>query len=231
MILPTPLPDVWAGTSHSRSEAMRLGASDVSTGEATTCVQPGRVGPSAPFSRVTQPNPGQVNHMPRIEPLHSNIVVEEHALGEVSKGGLLLPQIAKASTPYRYATVVAVGPGRYAADGRLVPCSCKVGDTIAFAKGQGVEFPLDDADGNEKVYRLLNEQFVLGVMHDMPVVSRLSGLDGRLLTMNPASRAPSDGAVEQLDRVARARVDGIIDSAGGTLDAMVDADRADLEME
>ena len=32
--------------------------------------------------------------MPRIEPLHSNLVVEEHALGEVSKGGLLLPQIA-----------------------------------------------------------------------------------------------------------------------------------------
>ena len=169
--------------------------------------------------------------MPRIEPLHSNLVVEEHALGEVSKGGLLLPQIAKAATPYRYATVIAVGPGRYAADGRLIPCSCKVGQTIAFAKGQGVEFPLDDENGNEKTYRLLNEQFVLGVMHDLPVVSRLSGLDGRLLTMNPGSRAPSDIAVEQADRIARARHEGIIDSAGNTLDRMQMMDVADMEAE
>lgn len=169
--------------------------------------------------------------MPRIQPLHSNLVVEEHALGEVSKGGLLLPQIAKAGTPYRYATVIDVGPGRYAADGRLIPCSCKPGQVIAFAKNQGVEFPLDDADGNEKTYRLLNEQYVLGIMHDMPVVSRLSGLDGRLLTMNPASRAPSDGAVEQRDRIERAKVEGIIDSTGGTLAKYEMLDVADMESE
>lgn len=169
--------------------------------------------------------------MPRISPLHNNLVVEEHQLGEVSKGGLLLPQIAKAATPYRYATVIDVGPGRIAGDGRLIPCSCKPGDVIAFAKNSGVEFPLDDENGEEKTYRLLNEQFVMGVMHDMPTVSRLSGLDGRLLTMNPTSRAPSDIAVAQADAIERARAVGIIDSAGNTLDAMVDADRADLEME
>ena len=169
--------------------------------------------------------------MPRISPLHNNLVIEEHQLGEVSKGGLLLPAVGKASTPYRYATVIDVGPGRYAADGRLIPCSAKPGDVIAFAKNSGVEFPLDDENGVERTYRLLNEQYVLGIMHDMPVVSRLSGLDGRLLTMNPSSRAPSDGAVEHADRIERARAQGIIDSAGGTLDAMVDADRADLEME
>jgi chaperonin GroES len=169
--------------------------------------------------------------MPRISPLHNNLVVDEHPLGGVTKSGLLLPDIGKASTPYRYATVIAVGPGRIAADGRLVPCSCNIGDTIAFAKNSGVEFPLDDENGDEHTYRLLNEQFVLGIMHDMPTVSRLSGLDGRLLTMNPASRAPSDGAVEQLDRVARARVEGIIDSAGGTLDRMEMMDVADMEGE
>ena len=167
--------------------------------------------------------------MPKIAPWHNNIVVEEHQLGEVSKGGLLLPQISKASVPYRYATVIAVGPGRYAADGHLIPCSAKVGDTVAFAKTAGVEFPLDDENGEEKTYRLINEQYVLGTMLDMPVVSRLSGLDGRLLTMNPSSRAPSDGAVEHADRIERARAQGIIDSAGGTLDRMAMMDAADME--
>ena len=106
--------------------------------------------------------------MPKIAPWHNNIVVEEHQLGEVSKGGLLLPQISKASVPYRYATVIAVGPGRYAPDGHLIPCSAKVGDTVAFAKNQGVEFPLDDDNGEEKTYRLLNEQFVHRFMNKSP---------------------------------------------------------------
>ncbi len=169
--------------------------------------------------------------MPRISPLHNNLVIEEHQLGEVTKSGLLLPQIAKASTPYRYGTVLEVGPGRYAADGTLIPCSCKPGDTIAFAKNQGVEFPLEDEHGNERVLRLLNEQFVLGVMHDMPVVSRLSGLDGRLLTMQPGSRARADGAYEALENLAKAKREGFLDSSGTMLDDMDATDTAESEAE
>lgn len=169
--------------------------------------------------------------MTRIVPLHSNLVVEEHKLGQVSKGGLLLPDIAKASAPYRYATVLEVGPGRYAADGTLIPCSCKPGDIIAFAKGQGVEFPLEDENGTERVLRLLNEQFVLGVMHDMPVASSLSGLDGRLLTMQPGSRARADGAYEALASMAKAKRDGFLDSSGTMIDDMEAADQAEAEAE
>lgn len=165
--------------------------------------------------------------MTRIAPLHNNLVVKEHALGEISKGGLLLPDIGRASTPYRYATVIEVGPGRIAADGRLVACSCKAGDTIAFAKNAGVEFPLDDADGNEQVLRLLNEQFVLGIMHDMPVVSAITGLDGQLLRMQPGSRAPADGAVEHQDRINRAVREGFIDTQGNTLDLMNEMDASE----
>jgi len=165
--------------------------------------------------------------MPRISPLHNNLVVEEHALGGVTKTGLLVPDIAKASTPYRYGTVIEVGPGRIAGDGRLIPCSSKVGDMIAFAKNAGVEFPLDDNDGNEHVYRLINEQYVLGIMHDMPVVSMLSGLDGKLLRMQPNSRAPSDIADEQGDRIERAHKQGIIDTNGDTLARMAAMDEAE----
>lgn len=167
--------------------------------------------------------------MSRLQPLHNNLVVEEFQLGEISKGGLLIPQVAKASTPYRYAKVIEVGPGRYASDGKLIPVTAKPGEVIAFAKNQGVEFPLDDENGVEKVYRLINEQFVLGIVRDMPEQSKLSGLDGRLLTMMPGSRAVSDGALAQLDQVARARKDGMIDSQGDTLDAMAALDQSEVD--
>ncbi len=167
--------------------------------------------------------------MTQIAPLHNNLVVEDFALGEISKGGLLIPQIAKASAPYRYARVVSIGPGRYAADGRLIPVTPQVGNVVAYSKNSGVEFPLDDADGNEHVYRLLNEQFVLGIVKDLPEQSLLTGLDGRMLQMQPGSRAPSDGADQQHDMVARARRGGIIDTAGDTLEQMDRLDAAEVE--
>lgn len=167
--------------------------------------------------------------MPTIEPFANNLVLEEFELGEVSKGGLLIPQVAKASTPYRYAKVIAVGPGRYAGDGRLIPCSAKPGDVVAFAKQAGYEFPLDDDEGNEQVFRMVNEQFIMGRVHGLAQQSKLTGLDGRLLRMNPSSRAPADLAVENQERVARAARNGIIDTQGNTIETMVDADRMDME--
>jgi len=165
----------------------------------------------------------------RIIPLHNNLIVEEFQLGEVSKGGLLIPQVAKASTPYRFAKVIEVGPGRRAVDGTLIPVSAQVGDVIAFAKNQGVEFPLDDANGDEKVMRMVNEQHVLGIVKDMPEQSRLTGLDGRLLSMAPGSRARSDGADVQLDAIERARKQGYIDTQANTLDLMQSMDQAEAE--
>lgn len=169
--------------------------------------------------------------MTRLVPLHNNLVLEDFALGEISKGGLLIPQIAKASTPYRFAKVIDIGPGRYAADGRLIPVTPQVGDVVAYSKNSGVEFPLDDANGNEKVVRLVNEQFLLGIIRDLPEQSLLTGIDGKLLTMTPGSRAPSDGADRQHDAIGRARREGIIDTAGNTLDLMESADRAEAEAE
>lgn len=164
-----------------------------------------------------------------IRPKHNNLVVEPFALGEVSKGGLLIPQVAKASTPYRYAKVLAIGPGRYTATGQLVPVDNKVGDIVAYAKNQGVPFPLDDENGVEKEVLMINDQFLLGTVEGLPEPSRLTGLDGRLLQMQPASRAPSDGADQQQDRIARAHREGIIDTAGNTLDLMQSMDDAEAQ--
>lgn len=164
-----------------------------------------------------------------IEPLHSNLLVEPFQLGEISRGGLLIPQVAKASTPYRYGKVLATGPGRYSAAGTLIPVAPKPGDIIAYAKGQGVPMPLDDENGVEREVLILNEQFVVGIVRDLPEQSRLSGLDGRLLTMQPGSRARADGAYEALESLARAKQEGFLDSSGTMLDDMETADTAEAE--
>lgn len=160
--------------------------------------------------------------MTRLIPYANNLVVELFALGEISKGGLLIPQIAKASTPYRFGKVLEAGPGRHAVDGTLVPTSSKPGDIVAFAKNQGVPFPLDDDNGVEQEYLLISETYVMGRVEGMPEKSSLTGLDGQLLTMQPGSRARADEAYANLDLMSRARRGGIIDSTGGTLDAMDD---------
>ena len=165
----------------------------------------------------------------KIRPKHNNLVVKPFALGEISRGGLLIPQIAKASTPYRFATVMSIGPGRYAGDGRLIPVDNKVGDVVAYAKNAGVPFPLDDEDGNEEELLLINEQYLLGTIEDMSQQSLLTGLDGRLLRMNPNSRAPSDIADEHGDRIERAHKQGIIDSTGDTLARMAAMDQSEAE--
>lgn len=167
----------------------------------------------------------------RIEPKNNNLVIEPFELGEVTRGGILLPRNAKASTPYRYGTVVAVGPGRYASDGTLIPIRQEVGDVVAFAKNQGVEFPMEDDKGEEHTYLLINDQFLLGTMRDMPVQSQIAGLDGRLIMMNPSSRAVSDGALQTIDDHARIKAEGFIDSSGTYLDDMAAADRAEAEAE
>ena len=87
--------------------------------------------------------------------------------------------------------MIAVGPGTATQPrwNARSPCSAKPGDIVAFARNQGYEFPLDDENGDEQVYRMLNEQFVMGrdpagLLEQSPL---LTGLDGKLLQMRPGS--------------------------------------------
>lgn len=164
----------------------------------------------------------------RLIPQGNNLVVRPIDSSNITRGGLAVPDIVRSNKPYRFADVIEVGPGRVTADGKLIPCNCKVGDVVAYAAKQGVPFPLEDDDGNETEMLLLNEQFVMGVVVDLPRPTMIAGLDGRLLQLTPQSMGRSDGSYAQLDAVARARVDGIIDTQGDTLaqfDALDEADR------
>ena len=58
--------------------------------------------------------------------------------------GLYIPDTAK-EKPSK-GEVVAVGPGKHADDGKLVPMTVKVGDMVLFNKYAGTEVKIDGAE-------------------------------------------------------------------------------------
>jgi co-chaperonin GroES (HSP10) len=149
----------------------------------------------------------------KIQPLHDQLVVAPIADGKYTKGGLLVPDVARDSAPYRFADVLEVGTGRTNNAGVNIPCVCKAGDVIAFAKGAGIEFPLRDAEGEEKVVLLLSEKYVLGIVHDLPRPSLIYDRDGELMRMSPQSSALPDSVYKNRDELDRATVDWGVDTS------------------
>ena len=94
----------------------------------------------------------------KIRPLYDRIVVkriEEDA--EKTAGGLFIPDSAKEKP--QEGEVIAVGQGKRADDGKLIPLDVKVGDRILFGKYSGSDIKMD---GNE--YMIMREDEVLGVL-------------------------------------------------------------------
>lgn len=131
----------------------------------------------------------------RIQPLHSNLIIRPRANSDVSRGGIAIPGIAKASYPFRFGEVLEVGTGRVNAEGKVIPLNVKAGDIVCYAKGAGTEIPLE-TDTSSEIVVLLGEQYVLGIVHDLPQQTLIQGLDGRLLAMAPTSRAMPDSAAK-----------------------------------
>jgi len=92
-----------------------------------------------------------------IRPLHDRVVVKRIEEGEAMQGALYIPDSAK-EKPQR-GEVVAVGKGKKADDGKVVPCDVQVGDQILFGKYSGSDIKLD---GNE--YLIMREDEILGVL-------------------------------------------------------------------
>lgn len=126
----------------------------------------------------------------RVEPLYDRILVEVIKEGTVSRGGIVVPDIAQGKRPYCYGEVVAIGPGLYH-EGKLQPLIVKVGDVVVYPRRSGMIIPIPgDEDKEEAEVTLLHEREVLGIVHDMPRKTSIVGVDGRLLAMQPKSHAP-----------------------------------------
>jgi chaperonin GroES len=93
----------------------------------------------------------------KVRPLQDRVVVRRLDEEERSAGGIIIPDTAK-EKPMQ-AEVKAVGKGKVADDGKLLPLEVKVGDKVLIGKYAGTEVKID---GEE--YLIMREDEILAVI-------------------------------------------------------------------
>ena len=92
-----------------------------------------------------------------LRPLRDRVVIKPSEQEEKTAGGIVLPDSAKKKP--QEGEVLAVGPGKVSEDGKHLPMSIKVGDTVIYEKYGGTEITVD---GEE--YLIMGEEDVLAVI-------------------------------------------------------------------
>ena len=92
-----------------------------------------------------------------LRPLGDRVVVKPMEQVEVKRGGIIIPDTAK-EKPVE-GEIIAVGKGKIADDGKLIPMEVKPGDRILYGKYSGTEIKLD-----EEEYLIMHQEDILGVL-------------------------------------------------------------------
>ncbi|MDP3789449.1 MAG: co-chaperone GroES [Candidatus Omnitrophota bacterium] len=93
----------------------------------------------------------------KIQPLGDRVVIEVLEAREKTKGGIVLPDTAKEKP--QEGKVVAVGKGKTADDGKVIPLEVKAGDKILYGKYSGTEVTIDETE-----YLIMKEEDILAVV-------------------------------------------------------------------
>ncbi len=93
----------------------------------------------------------------KLQPLGERVVLQREASEEKTAGGIVLPDTAK-DKPAR-GTIVSVGEGKLADDGRRIPLQVKVGDRVIFSSYAGETFKVEDEE-----LLLMREDDILAVI-------------------------------------------------------------------
>jgi chaperonin GroES len=93
--------------------------------------------------------------IPELKPLGDRVLVHVDEVGEISSGGLMLPESAR-EKPVS-GKVVRTGPGKREEDGNITPMSVKAGDTVVYFKYAGDN--METTDGSK--YVVLHQQDIL----------------------------------------------------------------------
>ncbi|HSH48741.1 MAG TPA: co-chaperone GroES [Halomonas sp.] len=93
-----------------------------------------------------------------IRPLHDRVIIRRVEEEQTTAGGIVLPGSAQ-EKPTR-GEVLAVGNGRILESGDVRPLDVKVGDTVIFKEGFGVE--KEKVDGEEVL--IMSESDILAVV-------------------------------------------------------------------
>ena len=94
----------------------------------------------------------------QIKPLADHILIEPMKKEEKTKTGILLPDTAEKETPEQ-GKVIAVGPGRKTASGRIILIEVKPGDKVLFTKYGPNEIKIDG-----KEYLIAKEEDILAIL-------------------------------------------------------------------
>ena len=94
----------------------------------------------------------------KIKPLSDHILIEPIKEEEKTKTGILLPETAEKEKPEE-GKVIAVGPGRKTASGKIIPLDVKEGDKVLFTKYGPNEIKVDD-----KEYLIAKEEDILAIL-------------------------------------------------------------------
>jgi chaperonin GroES len=93
----------------------------------------------------------------KIKPLGDRILVKPLEQKEVKKGGIIIPDTANEKP--QEGEVIAVGRGKVADDGKLIPMEVKAGDKILFGKYSGNEVKIDNIE-----HLIMSQDDVLGII-------------------------------------------------------------------
>jgi chaperonin GroES len=93
----------------------------------------------------------------KFRPLHDRVVVRRLDSDEKTRGGIIIPDVAKEKP--QEGEVVAVGPGARDEGGKLVALDVKAGDHVLFGKWSGTEVRIDGQD-----FLIVTERDILGIV-------------------------------------------------------------------
>lgn len=155
----------------------------------------------------------------KFEPLANRVILEEIEEGR-RVGSLFVPDVARKNKAVAFGVVTAVGPGRVNAEGKVIPCHVKVGDTVLYPRQAPAVLPLMADDGTWRDVLLLPENDVIAVVHDLPRQSAIAGLDGAFLSIAPQSMARPDVAYKNEDDAGRSIAD--LKQSGAPPDVIAD---------
>jgi chaperonin GroES len=93
-----------------------------------------------------------------IKPLSDHILIEPITVEEKTKSGILLPDTAEKEKPEQ-GRVIAVGPGKKTAAGKVIPMDIKVGDKVLFTKYGPNEIKIDN-----KEYLIARQEDILAII-------------------------------------------------------------------
>lgn len=141
-------------------------------------------------------------------PLADRIIVEAAEEHRVTAGGIVVPDVALNHKHLGFGTVVAVGAGRVNAEGRVVPLTVKVGDTVAYPRRAPALIPVIADDGSETTQLMLREADCVAIVEELPKSTNIRGLDGRILAMMPQSRGLPDAVYKNTAEIELAEREG-----------------------